>query len=394
MLNKLLFFDRGKLQLSIVIGGTLLGLILLLLPLQLFLDFRELLTQKTDLLNPQYMVLNKEVTLMGMVGDKKQGFSQNEIEKLKKQQSVEEIAPFTANNFYSFGILGFGGGVPDFQTDLFLEAVPTKFLDNLPHNWQWEPGKDIPIILPTDFINLYNFSFAATHGLPQVSKTVVKMAPFKIVVDSMGKKVEFNAHISGFSDRINTIIVPLQFLEYGNKSFTKADGLETKPGKIIVKSNDPTNASLSNYIAHCGYETNQELLRNAKLTGVLRVVASVLSILGLLIVVLSATGFFQFAQLVLNRKAYEVKTLLQLGFNPKTIWKYYFKIFTMILSSVLVFSCIIIYIFKPWFAEFAANYGFELNAGVSSITIFSGIVVVCIYLFSTMANLWREILRS
>ena len=62
MLNKLLFLDRGKLQLSIVIGGTLLGLILLLLPLQLFLDFRELLTQKTDLLNPQYMVLNKEVT--------------------------------------------------------------------------------------------------------------------------------------------------------------------------------------------------------------------------------------------------------------------------------------------------------------------------------------------
>ncbi len=394
MLNKLLFLDRGKLQLSIVVGGTLLGLLLLLIPLQLFLDFRELLTQKTDLLNPQYMVLNKEVTIMGMVGDKKQGFSKTEIEKLKTQQSVEEIAPFTANNFYSFGILEFSKDVPSFQTDLFLESVPDKFLDNLPGNWQWQTGKDVSIILPTDFINLYNYSFAATHGLPQVSKSVVKMAPFKIVVDSLGNKLEFKAHIVGFSDRINTIIVPLQFLEYGNKSFSKPDNTETKPGKLIVKSNDPTNASLTNYISHCGYETNQELLRNARLAGILRVVASALSILGMLIVILSATGFFQFAQLVLNRKSYEVKTLLQLGFYPKTIWKYYFKIFSIILSSVLVLSFIVIYIFKPWFAEYAANFGFELNEGVSGVTLISGIVVVLIYLFATMANLWREVLRS
>ncbi len=394
MLNKLLFLDRGKLQLSIVIGGTLLGLLLLLIPLQLFLDFRELLTQKTDLLNPQYMVLNKEVTLMGMASDKKQGFSLNEIDKLKHQPSVEEIAPFTSNNFYSFGVLGFGNGVPDFQTDLFLESVPDKFLDNLPSNWQWQPGNDIPIILPTDFINLYNFSFAATHGLPQVSKSVVKMAPFTIVVDSLGKKLEFKAHIAGFSDRINTIIVPLPFLEYGNKSFSKTDNTENKPGKIIVKSNDPTNAALTNYIARCGYETNQELLRNARLAGVLRVVAFALSLLGILIVILSATGFFQFAQLVLNRKSYEIKTLLLLGFYPKTIWRYYFKIFSIILSSVFVLSIIVIFLFKPWFAEFAANYGFELNDGVSGITIISGIVVVFIYLFATMANLWREIIRS
>ena len=47
--------------------------------------------------------------------------------------------------------------------------------------WNWDPEEGIiPIIIPQDFLNLYNFGFAQSQGLPQVPKGVISMVNFKI----------------------------------------------------------------------------------------------------------------------------------------------------------------------------------------------------------------------
>lgn len=64
------------------------------------------------------------------------------------------------------------------RTYLFFESVPDRFLDVRSDEWGFEEGSEfVPIILPRNYLNLYNFGFASTRGLPQVSEDLVRVLP-------------------------------------------------------------------------------------------------------------------------------------------------------------------------------------------------------------------------
>ena len=88
---------------------------------------------------------------------------------MKGQPFVRDVGAFTPADYRVKGTVGMGG--VQLSTYLFFEAVPDRFLDVTSGKWKYEPGDgDIPIIIPRNYLNLYNYGFAKSQGLPQISE--------------------------------------------------------------------------------------------------------------------------------------------------------------------------------------------------------------------------------
>ena len=92
MLNRLLFSHQRPAQLIVAVFGALIGLLLLLGALQLYSDFRAVLNGNGDLSKPQYLVINKEVSLLNTLFGGQKGFSEDEFVNLKQVKGVRDAA--------------------------------------------------------------------------------------------------------------------------------------------------------------------------------------------------------------------------------------------------------------------------------------------------------------
>ena len=64
------------------------------------------------------------------------------------------------------------------STEMFFEAVPDKFVDVSLDKWHFDENTHtIPIIIPRNYLNLYNFGFAQSRSLPKLSGRVDEPDP-------------------------------------------------------------------------------------------------------------------------------------------------------------------------------------------------------------------------
>ena len=70
------------------------------------------------------------------------------------------------------------------------------------------------IIIPRNYLNLYNFGFAQSRSLPQLSEGVMGMVNLDIRITGVGRTENFKGKIVGFSNRLNTILVPETFMTW------------------------------------------------------------------------------------------------------------------------------------------------------------------------------------
>ena len=57
---------------------------------------------------------------------------------------------------------------------MFFESVPDEFVDVKTENWDYHEGsKDIPIIIPRNYLDLYNFGFAQSRNMPKLSEGIL-----------------------------------------------------------------------------------------------------------------------------------------------------------------------------------------------------------------------------
>ena len=165
LLYQILWKDHSRTHLLFAFLGTLAGFVLLLSGIQFYIDIKSVLSENRDLLDPEYIVINKQVNLGQTLGLSRAGFSEEEIEEISQQDFADQVAPFLSNEFPVSGYTE-NERFPDFYTELFFEAIPDEFIDVKSEQWVWdeEEGK-IPVIIPQDYLNLYNFGFAPSQGL-------------------------------------------------------------------------------------------------------------------------------------------------------------------------------------------------------------------------------------
>ena len=168
LLRKTIRGGVGKGRFIMASVGLSVAVILLLSATQASVDFKQLLYGNQQNGGAEFLVINKMITNENMTQKEALLFTSAEIEEIKKQDFVEAIEPVKASTF-KVAAQSPSTALP-FYTDLFFEAVDTHFLDIKTNEWKWQEGQyDIPIVMPNDFFDLYNFAFAPSQGLPQLS---------------------------------------------------------------------------------------------------------------------------------------------------------------------------------------------------------------------------------
>ena len=190
MLRKLLIQKLKPLQLGIASVGTLFGFLMLIISLQMYFLFKEMLKNQKDILGNQYLVIQKKISLLNTLSISNSAFSNEEITEINKLNGVQHTASFRSNAFQANAFIEKGSNelIPQLYTDLFFESIPDDFIDIKNDNWNW-PGRDssLPLILPKDYLNLYNFGFAPGQNLPQISEKTIQMLRFNVRIRGNGK---------------------------------------------------------------------------------------------------------------------------------------------------------------------------------------------------------------
>jgi len=338
ILKKLLIGKSSKTRMWAALLSLFAGTTLLLLSVMIWWNFNELLYGKNqyDSLGSTFLVIAKKVTQEN-VGEK-HSFSNTDIEELKKVPQVQDIGLLSSNHFPAYARLG---GKLAFNTDIFMEAAPDRFLDNMPEGWKWEPGStDLPIILSSQFLDLYNYLFAPGQNLPQLSEESIKAIAVNIEVGSGASMLKYTAHVVGFSDRISSVLAPASFIAYNNKIFAK--NADEQPARLILKTTDPSDTKFAQYLQSHNYTTNSQNMRWSKIRSIVEVVTSATGLLAILLLGIGALVFILFVELTIAKASQSISLLMELGYSPNYLGRFMLKQFlpkifiTIILSAIPV----------------------------------------------------------
>lgn len=302
--------------------------------------FRDLLSGKgsQDSLGSTFLTVSKQVSDASMADKNSTQISGTDLEQIRKAPQVQDVGLLTPANFKVAASLG--SGQMSFYTLLFLEAAPDRFMDQMPETWKWEEGdQTIPIILSRDFLNMYNYIFAPSQGLPLLSEQSVKALGFTLTMGEGPGQMNYRAQVEGFSDRISSVLVPQSFIDYGNKRFATSGA--AKVSRVIVKVGDPSNKEFVTFLEQHQYTTNSEQLRFSKMRSVVEVVSGATGALALLLIGIGALVFILFIELTMARAQAAVRLLLQIGYSPKTLSSYLVRKYIPIMLSALLVALLI-----------------------------------------------------
>lgn len=94
-----------------------------------------------------------------------------------------------------------------------------------------------------------------------------------IMLRGNGRAEQFKGKIVGFSNRLNTILVPQAFMDWANQHF--APGKEARPSRLIVEVKNPADTAVSDYFQQQHYESEGDGLDAGKTTHFLRLITGI-----------------------------------------------------------------------------------------------------------------------
>ncbi len=363
--------------------ASFVGLTIVLTALQFYRDVTSVWDADDSFITNDFIVISKRVpgggALFGSAGEATR-FSRGEIEELAGQPWVKNVGEFEAADFNVYAKVEMGGA--SMGTALFLEAIPDEFFDIRPQGWDYEPGRSpyVPIVLSKEYLSLYNFGFATSRGMPQLSEELIGMVPLKLSLSGNGSQEWVDARIVGFSSRLNTIAVPRQFMEAANAKFSENPSQE--PSRLIVRLERPGDPEAENYLSAHGYETATDRSANGKTAYFLSIVTSIVVAVGLIISLLAFFILLLSIYLLLQKNREKTRTLLLLGYSPRQVATVYHYIVLSVNALVLIGAIVVVAVGSNFWRGPLAALGVE----PTSIWPVAGVGLVLMLLI-TVANL-------
>jgi len=381
--------NRKTLFLSSV--GTIIGLLLLLIAVQVYSDVNFAVNNQEN--NDQFIVLKKEITALNTFGLKNAGFTVTEIEELKKENFVNDLSGFkSGSEFEVLVVMSLeGGNYPPFSTLAFFESIPTKFIDVKTDDWSWKEGDvEVPIILPNTFLDAYNYGIAPAMGAPQASKNLIGSVKFQLRISGAKGDVTYYGRVVDFSDRVNSILVPDNFLTFLNQNYGNSN--PKNPSRIIISTTNKSDPAIATFLEEHHYETNKEQLKESVIQQVAGGLFLFLVVIGFVIIALAALLFLLYGQVIINKSEREIKTLLLLGYTWEVITKSILKIFIKVYSIVAITSFLFLVLFKFFFDKWMLNkVDLKLPNSIASITFVVGLAFILLFLVLNYMSIGKSI---
>lgn len=375
--------------------ANLVGVVIILLGVQFYNDYQAL-DNEDSFMKADYLIVNKKIgALSGLTGGQST-FSSDDIDELKAEPFVERLGAFTPSSFNvkaRFDVESF----VSFSTEMFFESVPDDFVDVESEAWHYEEGStDIPIILPKNYLDLYNFGYAQGKGLPKLSEGILGAMKLNIQIGGEGQQDEFDGRIVGFSSRLNTILVPESFMRWANEKYANAEAVK-EPTRLIVEVNNPTDDRITSYLQDHDYETDEDKLDASKTTFILRVIVSIVMVVGVVISILSIYILMLSVFLLVQKNSTKLENLLLIGYSPAKVSFPYQALTVGLNVLVLILAVIIMCVVRNIYLDMFQNFFPDLEVpGITQALLVGVCLLVIVSIFNIVAvygkvmSIWKR----
>ena len=380
---KLLRENISKPQLIGFAVTSLIGMSIVLLAFQFYFDINPLFTGKDKLLKEDYLTITKKVGILGGLSSRSNGFSQNEIDDLKKQPFVKNVGAFTPSQFNVFG--GFNSqklGIA-FNTEMFFESVPDQFIDVTSDNWRFSPvDNTVPIILPKNYLDLYNFGFAQASSMPRISEQLIGLINLDISITGRnGLRQQMKGRIVGFSNRLNSILVPETFMTWANQQY---GGTPSEPARLIIEVSNIADPNLSGYFKDKGFEISGDNTTASKMSFFLKIIIGIVVSVGVLICVLSFFILVLSIYLLLEKNMNKLRTLRLIGYSKSIVVKPYEWLAVGLNLVILALSLAITFVVRAQYLNFIGKL---LPVGEARFSVYTLLIGFTIFVLLSLLNI-------
>lgn len=328
--------------------ANLLGMLIMLSAVQFCSDLLPMFSRNDSFLKNDYLIISKHVGTVSSLSGRSNTFDEEEIRELRRQDFCKSVGAFAACRYQVDASVSMAGS--RLRTELFFESVPDDFIDIQSDAWHFSPGDTtIPIILPRNYLALYNFGFAQSRSLPKLSESIIGMVRLDIRLRGNGKEGIMTGRVVGFSNRLNTILVPESFIIWSNALY--APHADLAPTRLIVEVFNPADASIAKYLEDNGYETEGDKSDAGKTTYFLQIVSAIVVCVGLLISLLSFYILMLSVYLLVEKNTTKLENLLLIGYSPMRVSLPYQMLTVGMNALVLVLAGGLLLWFRHYYIE-------------------------------------------
>lgn len=382
MLYRLLSRHLNAGQLAGFVLANLCGMTIVLAAVQFATDIIPMFTGSDSFMKPGQMVMAKHVSTVRTLTGKAPTFTQKEIADVRHQPFVSDVGTFTPSLFSVVATLGSQKLGVEFSTEMFFEAVPDAFMDVDTSRWHWKGGdEEVPIVLPRNYLNLYNFGFASSQGLPALSESLVSMVKIRFILRGSAGRKDLTGRVVAFSKKLNTILVPQAFMDEMNT--TLSPERKPEPSRLIVTVSNPADERIAEYLSNHSYETEADDAEAARTAHLLRIIISIVLVVGLIISALAFYVLLLSIFLLLQKNTEKIDTLLLIGYSPQAVARPYHLLTISLNTLVLILSVIIVLLLRGYYLPLFGQLYPSYSAASLSPALLTG---VALYLLVTLLN--------
>ncbi|MBP5689919.1 MAG: hypothetical protein J6W74_03285 [Bacteroidales bacterium] len=376
LLAKLLLAKLSAFQFAGFVAANIIGATIILLGVRAYADFSTTMEDPQGAIANNYIVIAPPVstvtTAMQATGfnDGPKSFTEEEIEEISSLEGVEDAAIFRSANFKVNASFALGGS--RWETVMFVESVPDRFLDLDLDSWtaSLDSETTVPVVLPKAYLNVLNYAVSASRGdIPQIGEGLVKTVPITLRFRGQGMEGFYSARVVGFTDRINTILVPEDFLiaavkKYGNPKSP------APVSRMILKPSGKDDNGLLEYLAEGGYVFDGSGQDSFKVVTLAKGIALFAIVQGLLISLLAFFLLVVSIHLLIEKNREKNASLIMLGYTRREVSKPYIMA-SMVLDAVsLIVATILANFLYRFFERILVNYNPEF-AGTGTGIVFA-----------------------
>lgn len=259
-------------------------------------------------------------------------------------------------------------------------------------DWKYDEGsREVPIILPRTYINMYNFGFAQSRSLPKISDGLIGMIDFRIFIHGNGHQDEYKGKVIGFSNRLNTILVPQKFMDWSNKYYSPAE--KSNPTRLIIEVSNPADENITKYLDDKGYEVDSDKLQSEKTTYFLRMIVMIVMAVGVVISILSFYILMLSIYLLVQKNTSKLENLLLIGYSPIRVAMPY-ELLTLGLNAiVLIVALLIISFIRNYYMGVIGILFPQIDEGNILPSVILGFILFTFISIMNFIAIYRKVIR-
>ena len=348
-------------QLTGFFFANLVGMLIVLLGFQFYRDVLPVFTSDDSFMKADFLIVSKRVNMGSTLSGRDNNFTPDDLQELENQPFVSHIGRFTSSEYRVDAAMGINGQ-PLIKTELFFESVPDEFVDTPKDDWSYQSGSQVvPVILPRTYLNMYNFGFAQARSLPKISDGLAGMIDLQITIHGNGRSDTYKGRVVGFSNRLNTILVPQTFMDWSNQTY--APEQRSNPSRIVVEVANPADERIMTFFEEKGYEVETDKLNAEKTTYFLRMIVTIVMIIGLIISVLSFYILMLSIFLLVQKNSEKLQNLLLIGYSPARVARPYQTLTIVLNMAVALIAWVVVALVRGYYMDIVETIFPQIDPG-------------------------------